>query len=144
MNVSIKIAGALALGALMIGLTLGRFSLPSKVVTKTETQKETQVSDHSVITRVRSPNGVVTTTIKKDIEATRKSDATSEKITTRDTARWLVSGIVGAEVGGTFSNFTPLYGASVQYRILGPIYIGAQAIKLSPGMFAGASVGIAF
>lgn len=141
MNISLKLAGAFTLGALILGLSLGRFAAPSKV--RVETRTIHDLVDHSVIVRTQEqkPDGTIVTSIvtKKDVQ-TENSSVSSKEIT-REHAKWLVSGIMGIEIGSGHP-LSPVYGAALQHRLMGPFFIGAQTIMLGNGMFAGASLGM--
>lgn len=141
MNVSLKLAGALTLGALIVGLAAGRFSLPSSSVT--ETKGSLNVEDHSHITRTRKtqPDGtqIVVTEIRKDVQSETLQNSRTE--VTRDAPRWKVDGLAGLNIG---SSPGAAYGVAVSRQFIGPLWLGAVGIKTGEGILGMASVGIQF
>jgi hypothetical protein len=144
MAIQFKYALIACASALLIGLALGRYAAPDKVVTKEKVVHDSQ--DHSTITRTKEKKAdgttVVVTTIHKDVESSTVSQ--NDKTITRDRPKWLVNGVMGAEMGANGALNCPIYGIAVQRRIAGPFFIGAEGIKLSDGFLAGASVGVEF
>lgn len=162
---------------LVIGAAVGRFSLPAKVVTKTETKTVTQtvtkvvtktvyqkavVDDKNKVTTITttvSPNGTKTTTttitdksiISSNTDKTAQSnsntasnsssDTVSTKTTTYSKNDWLVSGIAASRIPLSSGGSPIEYGAAVNRRILGPIYVGG--FGLSGGTY-GVSAGLSF
>jgi hypothetical protein len=142
-------------GALVLGLVLGRYTLPAKVVTKTETieklvtQTNTNTEDHSktTVTQTKKPDGTVvtTTTTSNDIDTktTQKSkddkDTETQKTVSYDTSR------IGLNALGLTKPFsstpTMVYGGQIEYRLIGPIKTGI--IGLSDGT-VGISIGVQF
>lgn len=146
--------------AALIGLALGRYSLPAKVITKTETievdkkQSETDSNkqDHSVIiiTKTVNPDGTTKTVteIKKDVEnqsETKTSEEDSKDTKTSkeviyDSGKWSLSALA---VTKPLSSLHPAitYGADISYKILGPFQVGV--LGLTDGTL-GVSFGITF
>lgn len=141
--------------ALLTGLAIGRFTLPSKVITKTEIKEvdkntaQVRQKDNSVttITEVKKPDGTVTTTTKIDNNiqtnskntSTDSKDSKTDKEVTYNTNRWTIQAVAAFR---PFSGSVPtVYGGSVSYRLLGPITVGG--IGLSDGT-VGASLGLSF
>jgi len=134
---------AIAIGlALFVGAAIGRLAAPTRTQLSTQTQKTEQLEDHSKITKTeqKKPDGSVTTitTIEKNVGEKSQEQNQSEKIVQRDSTHLLFS-LIGAvnPVNGS----GPVWGASVQGRVFGPIWIGGQA--LSNGQL-GASIGLSF
>jgi len=122
-----------------LGLALGRFSLPAKVITKSETSTKSQdhkdVVDRSVIvkTETKKPDGtdVIVTETKKNVDTKDslaiQSDTLKSKETDYDTRRLLVSAIAAAR---PFSGDKGIaYGGSVSYRVLGPVTAGLMGLS---------------
>lgn len=135
--------GAIGL-ALLIGVACGRYTLPAKIVTKTvvTTDSSKHESDHSVVVRTetRKPDGTDTiiTTTQKNVTNVSTADTTSlsSKAVTYDTERWELLGVAGLDLRGA-----PAYGAEINYRLLGPVTIGAMGLTSG---FVGVSVGLRF
>ncbi len=160
----------LVVGAVLAALAgaygAGRFAAPTKVVTKTEVvtkevikevKAETKVIYRDrVVDRVITKDGTVTEHIVyKSAEATKEVDRTSdakssdtktEKVTITDAPRLTVSVLAGVDLKPAWQPLGPsagplALGLSVQYRVAGPIVVGAWG--LHTGAF-GASLGIQF
>jgi hypothetical protein len=130
---------------LIVGAAMGRYLTPEKVVTKTVTQiQKVDVVHTNVVTitkTIKQPNGTIetdTTTVDKSVDQTN-TNTTSEtsKTVTRDNPQWHVS--------GDFSSSSSLpyyiYGAKIERRILGPIFLGAFG---NANRQFGASIGLEF
>lgn len=146
----------LSLTALVVGLLLGRFSLPAKIITKTETvevdKKQSSINsnkqDHSIVTvtQTKKPDGSITTVTQtqKNVavvtdtksKETDDKDTKTSKETDYNTSKWTLSALVIDQVGKA-----PVYGGSVSFKVLGPFSIGI--LGASNGMF-GTSIGITF
>jgi len=146
--------------AAVIGVAIGRFSLPAKVVTKTETvevdkklsQTDSNKQDHKIVTIVetKKPDGTVTktTTIKDDstqqsntkISEQDNKDSKSSKEVTYNTQRWSISALA-VDRPANVSSAEIAYGAHVQYRILGPFTVGGMVLT---DKTVGVSLGITF
>jgi len=128
-----------------LGALLGRYSLPAKVITKTETVtlRDSNKIDHSVTTVTTEKHKDGTETVvavtHNDIDTVSHSasDSKAEKDIVYDTKRWGINALMAYP--GLHS--TPTYGVSVTYRLLGPLSIGA--LGLSNGTL-GMSVGVVF
>jgi hypothetical protein len=145
--------------ALGIGLVVGRYSLPQKVVTKVQTvevEKKTSdehklVADRTTTTtqQVKKPDGTVmtTTVTKNDVQTRDTTDILSvdskksdtEKTVTYSGSRWSMSVLAGKNVSSLSA--APTYGASVGYRLLGPVTVGG--FGLTNGT-VGLSLGLSF
>jgi hypothetical protein len=140
------------LGALVLGLAIGRYSLPAKIETKVveveKKQTETDRDKHKETTTVTKelPDGTKETTTKTtedtNTKRTAETNKTSESESTRTyggakTTISVLGGITGVpgSVGG------PIYGLSVTKNILGPIVGGA--FGLTNGT-VGVSLGLEF
>jgi hypothetical protein len=146
--VNYKVLAVLSAVALMVGVGIGHYTLPAKVVTKTEVVKDTSVhkDDHSivVVTKTQHPDGTVTTVTetKKDVttDVDKHVDKRKDTEVTYDAPKWTISALMlDAPLSGSSS--APAYGLSVSYRILGPITV--TALGASNGL-VGAGLGITF
>lgn len=153
---------------LLVGAGLGRYASPAKVEIKTETvevekivEKKVYVEDakkkkankrqtHTIETT--KPDGTKTketfdldesttfvethegetTELNKEHEAVNKSD----KTVTNET-KWQINALAGADI----PRAVIVYGAQVEYRVLGPIFVGG--FGLTSGVL-GVSSGISF
>lgn len=134
--------GALLVVIFLVGLATGRYTLPAKIVTKTEIQTVTKVvkdttqdkKDNTVttITETKKPDGSVVTQTqivdknqtdtKTDVKTDKDMVSKSSETETRDVNQLGVNGLVGLRVGAGESL---TYGVSVQRKLLGPVEIGA-------------------
>ena len=94
-----------------------------QIQTKTvETTRDVVRTDiQTVVHTVQAPNGQIdtTTTIIDHTQKVETSSKTEVKILPKD---WLVSGYAGSSI-----HLEPIvYGAQVQRRILGPLFLGVQ------------------
>lgn len=137
--------------ALLTAFAFGRFSAPTKVVTKIQTvevekkQENQDAKEHEVVTIVKKPDGTSTTTITKNEDtktqetSTNNTDISEEKTVTKSGSRITVSALAGLSVSSLSS--APVYGLSVSKTILGPIAIGAFGFSNGLG---GISLGLNF
>jgi hypothetical protein len=126
----------------LLGTAVGRYTLPAKVVTKTEVQTVTKVvkdtnrdkKDNTVTTIVetKKPDGTIVkqtqivdqnqTITQTNTNSNTNSNSTYTQKDTRDVGQLGVNALVGLRLG----TGEPLsYGLSVQRRLLGPVEIGA-------------------
>ena len=141
---------------LFIGIGIGRFSLPAKIITKTETvtvdntKQNTNQNDHSITTTTQTKNkdGSVTTVtqVAKNVQTITKintNDTTASKTDKEviyNTNKWMLGAIASAPVlSGLHPTVT--YGGVVTYRILGPITVGGMGLANGT---VGAILGISF
>lgn len=112
-----------------VGYAGGRYVQPAKVVTKIkEVTKTVQVVKHDTVTVVKEvtrPDGSkesTTTITDHDVDTTDSSTKTSisQKIS-NEKPQWKASGLAGYN----FSKLNPVYGAQIERRIIGPIFVGA-------------------
>jgi hypothetical protein len=127
-----------------IGYSIGRYLQPAKVEYKTQTVvKEVEVVKKDVKTivkTIRHKDGTIertkTTEDKTVTDSKKNSNSSTSKITESKKLDWNVSMIAGFQDGQT------IYGAAVQGRILGTVYLGVFTL---PGVIpAGASLGWSF
>lgn len=135
----------------VLGCAIGRFSLPAKVVTKTVTveakTKDTDTTNHDkiTVTETTRTDGSVTkvTQIQKnttqDTKLTDNKSSDTTKTVEYNTARWSVMAVATSHP--LKGMFTPTYGGEIEYRLIGPIKIGA--LGLSDGTM-GLSLGLQF
>lgn len=138
----------IALGVLVaagLGYATGRYAQPAKVVIQTkEVVKTVTVVQHDTVTvvkEVKHPDGTTetdTTITDKDKDTTSDSDTkTASETITNLKPQWKA----GVQAGYNFSSFQKVYGAQIDRRILGPLFIGAWGNSDHAG---GVSVSIEF
>lgn len=134
-------AGAI-IAALALGLAIGRFSLPAKLVTKVQTvevEKQQIVAmqkqqDNSVVvvteTKKKDGSDVIVTTTQKNVVTVAKTDTkeqdSKQSVSTKEvmynTQKLGINVLAGPQ---SFSNLTTIvYGGQLTYGILGPIDVG--------------------
>ena len=124
-NFKIKIIAGLAL--LAAGFLGGRYLTPPKEITKVEVQeKEVIKKDIVTVTKeVTRPDGskeVVTTTTDTSVE---KKDKQLESIISKPVEKqWFITAGASKDLSAFEKT---IYQASVNRRILGPLYLGIQA-----------------
>lgn len=131
----------------LLGLAIGRFSLPAKIVTKTVTVESDKSKstdnlhqdDHSIttVTETKRPDGTITvvTTKQNNIDTQHNSTTQSssmkssdtEKTVTYNTNIWSLN--VLAKSKASFNEIIPVYGGQIEYRILGPIKISVMGFS---------------
>lgn len=149
MELNFKKITVLLLAAFAIGIIVGKYTIPAKVVVKTEEKivtkevikwKEKKVKNESkdkevVIIEIKYPDGTVrkekrivdkgTLRIDYSKEGSKESTKTEERKTEVSQINskydWHVSGMVSPK---DFSKDSIEYGLSVERRILGPFYLG--------------------
>ncbi len=145
------------------GLAFGRWTLPAKVVTKTEVvTKEVEVikyrdrivkqkAKHIVEVVHHFPDGTLITKRTEDDKETskevktgrREDDKVSEsstKVTTEyRKANWRIGALLSADVTRLGAGFD--YGGRAERRVLGPVWLGVEASKSG---HVGASVSVEF
>lgn len=140
------VVGLLALAAfVLVGYAFGRYVQPARVVTETkEIVKTVEVVKHDTTTKtheVKHPDGTVetdTTVVNRDTDISGTSSKSESKTIVDNTKpQWKVSGLAGYN----FSTYEKVYGAEVDRRILGPIFVGAWGNTQHTG---GLSVSIEF
>lgn len=142
----------------VLGAAAGRYSLPAKVVVKTEvktveklvhdTTKDDNKNTVTVVTEDKKANGEVVTTktvIDKDKIVTNdksdlnvSTDSQSSQTTTYDTKSLSISALAGVQFGNSDAL---TYGLHVQKKLIGPIEIGLFGFT---DKLLGASVGLRF
>jgi hypothetical protein len=158
MELNIKTIAISAALLLVVGYGSGRFATPAKVVTKIEEKiqikevvkyKETKSKDENrnketIITETILPDGtktvskrivdksVIETDTNKESEKSVSSETTRKSETTvkYSNSNWNVALMAGA---GSLPELTRQefgYGLHVQYRILGPFYLGGYGTGL--------------
>lgn len=142
--------------SLLVGLAIGRYTLPAKIVETTkvvevekkDTKSQQQDNSTTTITQEKHPDGSVTTVTKiqknvdtkTDTKLSDNKDSESSKETTYNTRNWGLNVIASTHPLSSLHP-TVTYGGSVTYRLLGPITVGAMF--LTDGT-VGASLGISF
>jgi hypothetical protein len=134
--------------AFVVGLSLGMFGRPTKVITKTETVYKDRivekVIEHQVIVtkEIKKPDGTdeIDTVTKTDDQDDKKSDLTGNSNTSKEVDYG--SGIqIGGMAGTNLSNGQQVYGGYANKRLIGPITVGG--FGLSNGT-AGLTLGVEF
>lgn len=128
------------------GLGTGYYVMPSKIVTKTNTVTQTQDVIHYKVNTVtvtkELPTGekdtTTTTTNNTVVNDKTTTDTKSSTVTTYAKPQWKVSAMAGL---GSNNLALPIYGAEVQKRLLGPIFVGAWGNSNKEG---GISLGLEF
>lgn len=136
-----------ALVLVLLGYATGRYVQPAKVVTETkEVIKEVQVVNKNVVTtekEIKHPDGTVETDTTIQDKSTEQSTTLDNKDTlttvTNAKPQWRLSAMAGKRSGQSLDQ--PMYGAIVERRILGPIFVGAWGTS---GRDGGISVGLEF
>lgn len=130
------LVGVLLLG---LGVAIGRFATPAKIVEKVVEKEVIKESLHKdeVKTIVKNKDGSSTTTIHvvEDKKSTATKDVEAFKEVSSEKEQWLISASAK-----TTLPFAVSYGVHVQRRILGPIYVGVVGFS---DKSAGISIGIA-
>jgi hypothetical protein len=149
----------------IIGVSIGRFTSPKKVITKTETQvvtkevvkwkvkKDTQVNKDKevVIVETKYPDGTIktekriidkgkiTVQLDKHGQATTNTNIISNTTSVKEynTNNLLISGMISPDIRSS----TLRYGLLVQKRLIGPIFIGGFGV-LNSGV--GVTIGLSF
>ncbi len=151
MELTIKTKVIISVVALATAAAIGRYSLPERVITKTETvtvEKIVKVKDtdttvkkdkkyKKTITEIIRPDGTkeVTTVITEDTstgkETTSRENDTSDSNTIVKNEKEVINSTSKTTILGTFgmepfsSVPTPIYGVFVSRPVLGPITFGA-------------------
>lgn len=146
------------LGLLLLGIGIGRFSLPAKVITKTETievekkQAVTNVTQNdkstTTVTETKKPDGTVSTTTVVSNNITTNTHDTAQDVTDSDTKtdkeityntdKLGINVLAGVDVTKPTQ---VIYGGQLEYRVIGPVNAGI--FGLANGLF-GVSLGLRF
>lgn len=126
-----KMTLAIAL-AVLVGYAFGRYAQPAKIQIQTQTVvKEVESVKHDTVTvtkEIKEPNGTVetdTVVTDKDVDVTQiQSNTKTTETITNVKPQWFATVGMGMDSGSLTSGFTPVYNASVNRRILGPVYFG--------------------
>lgn len=111
--------------ALIIGLALGRYTIPARTVHEHDVETEKHVADHSTVTRTQKPDGTVITITHKDVAVQADRQTQNKVEVDNSTEKWslsLTAGIRPLKQEGL------VYGAQMSYRLLGPVQVGAWGI----------------
>jgi hypothetical protein len=147
-----KMCIALA-GCFLGGVATGYFSRPERVVTKVDVREKivevtAKATRNDVVTRSREisrPDGTkIVRVVTVDKSVSRESGKleatitrTEEKTEERSAPQWNVRAMAGI----TFGDAAPVYGAGVDRRILGPIFLGAYGFSNGT---VGAAIALSF
>lgn len=147
-----KTALSLALAAL-VGYAFGRYAQPAKIQIQTQTVvKEVETVKHDTVTttkEIKEPNGAIetdTTVVDKDVDSTQiQSNTKTSETITNVKPQWFATVGMGMGSGSLTDGFTPIYNASVNRRILGPIYLGVWGNEQSfSKVQGGVQIGLEF
>jgi len=121
-------------GALVLGIAIGRFTVPSRIVTKIEVQEKIvtvieKVKSENVVTVYREvvkPDGtkvIKSRTFDKSVTQEKANVVAAKSVAETKTIEraapdWLLRGV-----------FSGAYGVGLDRRILGPLYLGGQALS---------------
>lgn len=118
------IIGAILL--VLLGYGAGRYLQPAKVVTKTEVVVHDHI--HTVTITISKPDGTKTTTTTTDNNSV--IDDKTSTVITNSKPQWKVAGLAGLNISNLSS---PIYGAQIERRIIGPISVGVWGLTNSSG-----------
>lgn len=134
--------------AFVAGAAVGYFVTPTKVVTKTvvqQTKQETQdIQKNKVFDKTETilPDGTKKIETKITDKSTDTTDSTSSSLTTSEkTVERSQSSLLVYGLAETKITSMPTYGAGVQRRVLGPLWLGAFG---TTGPSVGVTVGLSF
>lgn len=125
-NIKLSLAGLLIFAT---GYGTALYTRPTKEVIKTQvvTQTNDVIHDHihTVVVTVTKPDGTKTTTSTTDngtvIDNKSNTIASNSTTITNSKPQWKVAGLAGLDIHNLAS---PVYGAQVEKRLLGPISVG--------------------
>lgn len=128
-----------------LGYAGGRYVQPAKVVTQIkEVVKTVEIVKHDTTTitkEVKHPDGTTetdTTVVNHDIDMSHSNTSnTISKVTENLKPQWKATALAGYN----FSSFEKVYGAEIDRRIIGPIFVGAWGNSNHTG---GLSVSVEF
>lgn len=134
-----------------LGVAVGRFSLPQKVITKTETkivekvvlEKEKKADKEIIVTERRRSDGTVTkrTEIKDKSVTTTKETADTTVNSLTHTVTEYRQDLYKLRALSALHSGEIVYGAGVERRLLGPFWLGAWALT---DKTLGLSLGLTF
>lgn len=115
--------------AAVVGYAFGRYVQPARIEIRTETvTKEVETKHNNIVTTehtVKQPDGtIITDTEIKDTSFETKKetqDVKSDTVVQNAKPQWKVNLMSNFQAGP----LSYLYGASVERRILGPVFVGA-------------------
>ena len=130
-----------ALGAALIIFLLGygtaRYTTPIKTVT---VEKQVVVEHKDVVTKTvetKKPDGTITTTTIVQDKSTTDTKSDTKDATVFAKPSYKVDGLIGY----SWKDARQVYGAQIQKRFAGPVYLGAWGLNNGS---VGVSVGIEF
>ena len=173
MEISLKSLAITVPVIILASFMVGRYTVPTKTITKTEiqvvtktveVQKDTKTVDQkknqdTIITETTKPDGTkikethfvdrtdtLTTDVKTDQKNTASSsDSKTSTVTTNEKGNWNLAALAGVNSQDEVWKKQIGYGAVVQRRIIGPFYLGAYANGFgSSSQSYGLSVGGSF
>jgi len=115
----------LGLLLLVVGVAIGRYVTPERIVTKTiiDTKIVTVVQHDTRTVTVTKPDGTTTiVSTDKSVDTIKQVEHESQvKVVENNKPQWKVS----AQFAPKNVKYEYFYGAQIERRILGPIFIGA-------------------
>jgi len=165
MEISLKNLAITVPVIILASFMVGRYTVPTKTITKTEIQvvtktvevdkTATQVDKDVIVTETDKPDGTKVketqyvdrvNTETTDIKNSQtKSDSKSETITTNEKYNWNVAALAGVNSEQSLFDKQIGYGAIVQRRIIGPFYLGVWGEGFgTPVKSGGISIGGSF
>lgn len=122
---SIRLYVLIGLLLIVIGYAVGYYTLPEKVITKTVTETKTITvvqHDTKTITVIKPDGTKVITVVDKSVDTTKEDQKQSNtKIVENGKPQWKV----GVDLTPRNPQLGHFYGARVDRRILGPVFVGA-------------------
>ncbi len=117
MKKNLKYLGLAAL-IFLLGFGAARHTTPVKIVTQTKQVVKTKKDVITVTKRVKLPDGTITTETRKEDRSTTDKNKEFNQIVENEKAQWRANVLYSLTK-------TNNYGASVERRILGPVFAGA-------------------
>jgi hypothetical protein len=144
MEINIKTLAGVAAIVVLASFMVGRYTVPTKTVTKTEVKTVTNTEENKkvdtqqdkdvIVTETDKPDGtkvIVTDHVDRvntesvDVKNTQTAtDSKSSTVTTNDKYNWNVAALAGVNSADSLFNKQIGYGAIVQRKIIGPFYLG--------------------
>jgi hypothetical protein len=165
MEINIKTLAICVPVIILASFMVGRYTVPSKVVTKTEIQTVTQIAETAKVNTQQDKDVVVTETDKPDgtkIKQTEyvdrvntesvdtkttqtTTDSKSSTVTTNEKYNWNVAALAGVSSDQSLFDKQIGYGAIIQRKIIGPFYVGVWGSGFgTPVKSGGVSIGGSF
>lgn len=134
-NLKTYIIGGVVL--LAVGFGIGRYTVPEHLEEQTSTETDSKKEDTVIVREEKRPDGTV---IKETTKTSKKEESKKEetiKIVENHKPNWKASALAGYNLEAG----RPVYGAAVDRRILGNIFLGVWG---TTDKQVGASVSLEF